>query len=192
MVERRDRHLEERRAGPGLDPGQHRGDVLLPGDAGGVGDPEAAGHRDQVGTQAGVAALHAGLAVVPVVEHDHGQVGRLPGPDRAQGADAHQLLAVAGDHHDRALRLRDRDPQADRDGRAHGPPQVEVEVPVPGREQVVRRRTQPGHEDRVRGAGHQVGDELSAIDRCDGVGHPAHSSSHFLRPIRLWPSSTAA
>jgi len=80
------------------------------------------GERDQVGAQAGVAALHAGLAEVAVIEHDQGQVGGLFGADCRQAANAHQVFAVAGDDHYRLLGLRQRQSQRHRRGTAHRAP----------------------------------------------------------------------
>ena len=48
------------------------------------------------------------------------------GADDAERADAHELLAVAGDDHHGLVGLSERKAETERDGRAHGAPQVEV------------------------------------------------------------------
>ena len=59
--------------------------------------PQPPATVDQIRAERRVRALHAGLAVVAVVEHDDGEVRRLLRADGGQRAEAHQLLAVAGD-----------------------------------------------------------------------------------------------
>ena len=49
------------------------------------------------------ARLHAGFAVMRVVEHDDGEIFRLLDADGGEAADAHQHVAVAGKHGDAAL-----------------------------------------------------------------------------------------
>src|SRR5690606_9802321 len=42
-----------------------------------IGDAEASGDRDEIGAEARMAALHAGLAEMPIVEHDDREIARL-------------------------------------------------------------------------------------------------------------------
>src|SRR6516225_8485646 len=59
--------------------------------------PEAAGerHGDEIHAGAGMARLHAGLAVMAVVEDDDGKIFRLLDPNRGEAAEAHQQVAIA-------------------------------------------------------------------------------------------------
>jgi hypothetical protein len=152
-----------------------------------VGAGDATGARDlgEPRAQAGVAALHAGLAEVAVVQHHDRQVPGLLGADGGQAADAHQLFTVTGDDHHRLLRLRQCQAQADRSCAAHGAPQVIVAVAVAGCKHVVGGRAQTRDHQRVGRGGQQAGDEGAAINvlRSCVVSHQLRS--HFLRPIRL-------
>ena len=68
--------------------------------------------RPQVDAVRGMRLLHAGLAVALVVDHHDGEIRRLLHADGGEQAQAHQHLAVAGDHQHAALRLREREAQA--------------------------------------------------------------------------------
>src|SRR2546426_8855351 len=91
-----------------------------------VRNAKALSDRHQTGAKTGMAALHARLAKMAVVEHDDGQVGRLLGTNGAQAADAHELFTVAGNDDHRLLRLGQRETQAERGRTAHRAPQVEI------------------------------------------------------------------
>ena len=92
------------------------------GEREGVGEAARLGDRDQIDAAGGVARLHAGLAVVPVVEHDDDEILRLLHPDGGERAHAHQHLAVAGEHGDAALGLGEREAEPDHGGAAHRAP----------------------------------------------------------------------
>ena len=61
-----------------------------------------------VGGASGVAHLSPGFAIALIVEHDDGEIARLLQADGSEAPHPHQHLAVASDHHDRQLRLRQR------------------------------------------------------------------------------------
>ena len=65
------------------------------------------------------------------------EVSDLLGSDRQQAADAHQLLAVAGDNSDRPLRLRQRKAEANHRRAAHRAPEIEICRVLAGVEHVV-------------------------------------------------------
>jgi len=57
--------------------------------------------------------LHPRFAVALVVDDDHGEIRRLLHADPSRASESHQHLAIAGDHHDAALGLREREAEAD-------------------------------------------------------------------------------
>src|SRR5438132_6405290 len=127
-----------------------------------------------------MAALHAGLAKVPVVEHGDGKVLRFSRVDGEQTADAHQLLAVAGDDQHRPLRLRLRQPKAHYGRAAHRAPEIEIAGMVAGVEHVVRRRAEAGDDQQIATIGEQRLHRLAALEQ--GVLRHHLVSVHFLRP----------
>src|SRR4051812_9211473 len=93
-------------------------------------DTAAARHLEQVDAAAGVARLHAGLAVKAVVEHHDGQILRLLHANGGEAAKSHQHFAIASDDGDACLRLRQRQAKPDHRGATHRAPEVEVAVVV--------------------------------------------------------------
>ena len=134
-----------------------------------------------------MAGLHAGLAEMAVVEHDDREIAGGLARDREQAADAHQLLAIAGDDEHRALRLRQREAKAHMAGAAHGAPQIEVARVVAGVEHVVGGEPRP-LTTRGRAVGKQRLDRGAAVEFKCG---PSLVSVHFLRPSMRCESSTA-
>ena len=67
------------------------GDRLGPGEAAGLGD------ADEVDPHPGMARLHAGLAIMVVVQHHDREVFWKNSADGQQPANPHELLAIARD-----------------------------------------------------------------------------------------------
>ncbi|MNK98868.1 hypothetical protein D3C87_1192460 [compost metagenome] len=111
-----------------------------------------------------MAALHAGLAKMAVVQHHDRQVPGLLGADGAQRTHAHQLFAITRDHKDRPFGLRQRQAQPHARGATHGSPKVEVVVPVACGKDVIRRRSQARDDQGVRRGGNQLRHEGAALD----------------------------
>ena len=111
----------------------------------------------------GMARLHAGGAVVPVVEHDDREIFRLLDPDGGEAAHSHQHVAVAGDHRHAAVRPRQRKAQAHHRGRAHRAPEIEIERMVAAGRDVIGRRAEPGDHHQVAALDQQAGDEVTTI-----------------------------
>jgi len=62
--------------------------------------------------------------------NDHGEIRGLLHADRRERAESHQHLAIAGDHHDAALGLREREAEADHCRLPHRPPQRKAEIGI--------------------------------------------------------------
>ena len=135
-----------------LHPDQHeRGTVAFAKEARAGGDVgllfdrarelDAGAHRDllQIGAEAGVALLIAGLAVMAVVDAHDREVGRVHHRDGGERADVHQQLAVARDHEHAPVAARERQAEADHAGGAHGAGEDEGVVAVVGERRDVAR-----------------------------------------------------
>ena len=147
-------------------------------------DAAAARHLQQIDAAAGVARLHAGLAIEAVVEHDDGEVAGLLHADGGEAAEPHQHLAVAGDDGDARVRLRQRKTEPDHRRAAHRAPEIEVAVVVAGGEGVPGAGAEPRHDEQIlRPVGEQGGHRGAAFE---------HHFTHTLRPISFCDSSTAA
>ena len=72
-------------------------------------DAGAGRHLLEVGAQAGMAFLPAGLAVVAVVDAQDREIGGVHHRDGGERADVHQQLAVAGDDQHALVRARQRE-----------------------------------------------------------------------------------
>src|SRR5260370_39834348 len=72
-------------------------DALEVGDLGDRANARAGRNHIELGPEAGMADLHAGFAKMAVVEDYDAEIARLLRRNRQQAADAHQLLALAGD-----------------------------------------------------------------------------------------------
>src|SRR5437762_11456240 len=72
------------------------GEFGFPGDRAGALDAGAAGDLFEIDTEARMALLVAGLAVMAVIDNKDRQIGRVRDRDRRERADIHQELAVAG------------------------------------------------------------------------------------------------
>jgi len=88
---------------------------------------ETAAERDRCEVDAvrRVSRLHPGFAVALVIDHCDCQIARRLDADRSERAQAHQHLAIAGNHEHATRRLRERQPQPDHGRRAHRAPQRE-------------------------------------------------------------------
>src|SRR5215470_874210 len=131
----------------------------------GFAEPAGLRHRREIKTVPGMTHLHAGLAEVVVVDHHDDEVLRIGHRDGGEPTEPHQLLTVARDHHDRAVRLRLRETQADQCGRAHGAPEIVVAVMITSRVHVVGRRAKAGDDKKAVAPGEQAGHDLAAIER---------------------------
>ena len=79
-----------------------------------------------------------------IIEHDDREIVRLLDADGGEAAEPHQHVAVAGEHGDAAVRPRQREPEPDHGGAAHGAPEIEVQRMIAGGGDVVGRRAEPG------------------------------------------------
>ena len=139
-------------------------------------------HGDEIDARMSVARLHAGLAVVRVVEHDDGEIFRLLDADGGEAAHAHQHVAIAGQHGDAAIGLRQSEPEADHRGAAHRAPQIEVERMIAGRGDVIGRRAQPADDEQIAAVDQQLPYEVAPVE---------HHRVHCLRPISRCDSRIA-
>ena len=80
--------------------------------------------------------LRAGDLVDAVVHHHHGEVLRRERRDGRERAELHQQRAVAFEREDAPLRLRQRNPERDREGEPHAAQHVEILRAVAGGPQV--------------------------------------------------------
>src|ERR1700730_1837147 len=139
-----------------------------------VGEPACPGHGDEIDAGPGVARLHAGLAIVLIVEHDDDEIARLFDPDGGKAAQSHQGLAITRQHENPTRRLRQRKAETDHGGAAHGTPEIEVEWMITTGRNVVGGRAEPGHDQQIFAVDEQLLDELTPIE---------HHLFHCLRPI---------
>ena len=105
----------------------------------------------------------------------------------AMTAEAHQLLAVAGQSEDALARLGLRQSKRDQRGAAHGAPEIEIAVVVADGMKVVGGRAEAGDDQRVLAVLQECRDGGAAIE-LGGNGHRYH---HFFLPIRRCPIRTA-
>ncbi len=82
-------------------------------------DAGALRHLLEIGAEAGVALLVAGLAVVAVVDADDRQIRRIEQRDGRKRADVHQKLAVASDNKNAPVAPRQRETKPDHAGATH-------------------------------------------------------------------------
>src|SRR5215467_721595 len=156
---------------------------------------EAAGprHRCEIKAMPGMAQLHAGLAEMVVVDDHDDEVLRIADRDRGKPTEPHQLLAVAREHHDGAVRLRLRETKTNQSGRAHGTPEIIVAVVIAGGVHVVGRRAKPRNDQETVAPGEQAGHHLATIERAWSCCHCSTISCahHLLAPSSRCDSSTA-
>ncbi len=135
---------------------------------------QARGRGDGIDARLRRARLHAGLAVMRIVEDDNREILRLLDADRGEAAQAHEEVAVAGDHGDAAVGPRQRKSKPDHRGAAHRAPQIEIERMVAGRCGIVSRRAKPGDDEKIATVGQKLLHEVAAVK---------HHRVHCLRPI---------
>ena len=128
-------------------------------------DAKTAGRRGrrEIDAGAGGARLHAGGAVVAVVETDDRKIFRLLDADGGERAERHQHVAVAGDHGDAAVGARQREAEAHRRRAAKPAPDVEIARIVAAGRDVIGRRADAGDDQQAAALLQQFGDELAAV-----------------------------
>src|SRR5580704_942603 len=162
-----------------------------------VGDVESLleaagpGDLDQRVTLCGMAPLHAGFAVMTVVEDGNGKVWRALHPNRREPAQPHQHLTVAGDDENAAVGPGDRQPQPDHRRRAHCAPQIEVVLVVGDRRGIPGRRAEPGNEQQIAAIFEQDADRRAAVETLIKSGLVRDHFIHRFAPISRCDSSTA-
>ena len=110
--------------------------------------------------------------------------------DRGERAEAHQHLAVAGDHDDAALRLREREAEAHHRRGAHRAPQVErVEMIVDAA--VVTARAQARDDERIAALVQYRLDDFAAVERRFALDGVVHYLLQSLKPMTRCPMRTA-
>src|SRR5882672_802321 len=139
-------------------------------------------HRREIDAGLGMARLHAGLAIMLIVEHDDDEICRLLDPDGGKTAQSHQGLAVARKHEHAKRRLCQRQAEADHGGASHGAPEIEIERMIAAGRNVIGGRAQPGDDKQVLAVDEQFLDELSPVQ---------HHLVHSLRPISRCDSTMA-
>src|ERR1700730_1199809 len=139
-----------------------------------VGELARSGHGDEIDAGPGVARLHAGLAIVLIVEHDDDEIARLLDPDGGKAAQSHQGLAVTRQHENPTRRLCQRKTETDHGGAAHRAPEIEVERMIATGRNVIGGRAEPGNDQQIFAVDEQLLDELTPIE---------HHLFHCLRPI---------
>src|SRR5215831_12920730 len=151
----------------------------------GFGHCESATARDggEIDAMSRVRALHAGLRVEAVVNHDHREVRRARSTDRGKRPQPHQHLAVAGHDNDAPPALGVRESEPDHRGAAHRAPEIKGERRIARGECIVGRRAEPGDDERVAAAAKQLRHHGAAFEQ-------AHFRNTFA-PIKRWPRRTA-
>ena len=94
--------------------------------------------------------------------------------DGGEAAHAHQHIAVAGDDGDAAVGPRQRQPEPDHRGAAHGAPEIEVERMVAGRGDIPGRRAEPADDQQIAAVDEKLPHEIPPVE---------HHRVHCLRPI---------
>src|SRR5215470_4567624 len=139
-------------------------------------------HRHEIDAGPGMTGLHAGLAIMLIVEHDDDEICRLLDPDGGKAAQSHEGFAVARKHQHAERRLRQRKAEADHGSASHGAPKIEIERMIAAGRNVIGGRPEPGDDKQVLAADEQLLDELAPIE---------HHLVHSLRPISRCDSTTA-
>src|SRR6202023_3465252 len=139
-------------------------------------------HSDEVDAGMSVARLHAGLAVMGIVEHDNRKVLGLLDADGGETAHAHQQIAIARQYGDTALGLRQRQPKPDHGGAAHRAPKVEVKRMIAGRGGVVGRGAQSADDEEIAAVDQKLPYQFAPVE---------HHRVHCLRPINRCESRIA-
>jgi len=152
------------------------------GDVQRIGEAARLGDRYEIDAGMGVARLHAGFAIVLVVEHDDHEIFRLLDADRGEAAEPHQGLAVAGEHEHAALRFRQREAEPDHGGAAHGTPEIKIERMIAAGSDIVGGRAEPGDDQQIAAIRQQGFDEFAPVE---------HHLPHTLRPINRCDSRIA-
>jgi hypothetical protein len=111
-----------------------------------------------------VGRLHAGIAVALVVEHHDREVRRALHGDRGETAETHEQLAVAGDHEDPSLGLREREAEADHSGPAHRAPERKVQRAVAGRGDVPSGAAEPRDHEQIARVGKELLGEFAPAE----------------------------
>jgi hypothetical protein len=128
-----------------------------------VGKTAGFGNADEIDAGIRVARLHAGLAVMAVVEHHDGEICWLLDADRREAAEAHQHLAVAGDHRGAAVGTRKRKPETNHRRTAHRAPKIEIERMIACGGDVVGRRAEAGDDEQIAAIDEQAFDDVAPI-----------------------------
>src|SRR5262249_55175047 len=162
----------------------------------------------EVDAEAGMALLPAGLPVVPVVDTEDREIGRIDHGDGGERADIHEELAVAGDDEDALVGPRQREAKPHHGGRAHrAGERIDVGGVAGHRADVAGGAAQSGDEQKILVAADQRGHRFAALEHEARRGRGCHPSRHaaFLpthprvlqlpqngfAPISLCVSSTA-
>ena len=111
---------------------------------------------------------------------------RLLQADGRKASHPHQHLAIARDHHDRQLWLRQRHAQSDHDGAAHGAPQIKITIMIAGRRDIVGRSAETADHDCLLAPRQQGGDNAAPFEKICF----AHLVKTFA-PIRRCDNRTA-
>jgi hypothetical protein len=108
--------------------------------------PKAAGfgRSGEIDSRGGVAHLHPGGGIVPVVEHNDRQVAGLFHADGGEAAQSHQNIAVTSDDGHAPIGTREGEPQADHRGATHPAPDIEIEGMIAASHDVKGRRAKSG------------------------------------------------
>src|SRR5262245_4668953 len=138
-------------------------DVTLRSDKSCIVEAASFGNRDKIDAGIRVTRLHAGLAVMAIVQDKHGEICRLLDANGGEAAQAHQHLAVTGDHSDATFGLRKRKTEADHGSTAHRTPKIEVECMVPRGGDIVGGSAQTRHDEKTAALLQQLFDEVAAI-----------------------------
>src|SRR5436190_546563 len=135
------------------------------------------------------AALTPRLAELLVVQHEDCEVLWCLVADHGQRPQPHHHFAVAGDGHDAAGGLGQRQAQRSRHREPHAAPGVEVFGAVAGGEAVPGRAAEPSDDQCIATVPEQLGDKRPARNLVGPVGHFCPNP---LAPTMRWLTSTAA
>src|ERR1700730_18158276 len=149
------------------------------------------GALDQRDTLRGVARLHAGFAIMTVVEDGNRQVRRALHADCRERAEPHQHPAIPGDDENAAVGLRNGQPQADHRRRAHCAPEIEIAIVVGDRRGIPGLRAEAGDEQQIAAIVEQDADRRAAVETLIKSGLVRDHFIHRFAPISRCDSSTA-
>ncbi len=128
------------------------------------GNPGPGCHFGQINTKRCMTLLVAGFSVMPIIDTDNGQIGRVYQPNRGQRPHVHEQLAIASQYQHPTLRLRQRQAQAHGNRPAHDTGTcIVVGVGLAEMSGVLSSTRQTGNHEKIVRVPHQLRHGVTAI-----------------------------